>query len=194
MLDYILQFYNNYTIIFYFLLILIAIIEWPIIVLALSLLSAKLWFSYIFLFFISFMWDFIWDMIHYFIWRFFSKKFENKKDFKIIENINKKLEKHSLFDKIIVIKYTPPITSIWLIYLWYKEKNVFNFMKNIVPVIWFNSFIITFVWFYFWYLFVDNENFSYFIMVFFLSLAILYLWTKFITKYLIKKIYNDKNT
>ena len=194
MLDYILHFYNNYTIIFYFLVVFIAIIEWPIIILALSLVAGKLWFSFIFLYFISFLWDFIWDMIHYFIWRFFSKKYINKKDFKIIENINKKLERHSLFDKLIVIKYTPPITSIWLIYIWYKEKNVFRFMKNILFIVLFNSLFITVIWFYFWNLFVDNDNFSYFIMLFFFSLAIFYIWLKFITKYLIKKIYNDKNT
>lgn len=194
MLEYILHFYTNYTILFYILVVIIAIIEWPIIILALSLVAWKLWFSYFLLYSISFLWDFIWDMIHYWVWRFFSKRYENKQEFKILQDMNKKLEGHSLFDKLIVIKYTPPITSIWLIYLWYKEKNIWKFMKNDAWIVIFNALFITAIWYHFWNMFVNNDDFTYFMMLFFFSLALFYIWLKFITKYLIKKIYDDKNT
>ncbi len=194
MLDYILQFYNNYTIFFYVVVIFIAIIEWPIIILWLSLIAGKLWFSFIFLYIISFLWDFLWDIVHFFIWRLFSKKYKNRKEFEIIQKLSNRLEKHSLFDKLIVIKYSPPLTSIWLIYLWYKEKKVSKFIINDALLVAVNSLFITFIWFYFWSVFKNNNDFSNILILFFFSIVIFYIWLKYMTKYLIKKIINGKNT
>ncbi|MDD2871504.1 MAG: hypothetical protein PHS49_05945 [Candidatus Gracilibacteria bacterium] len=194
MLEYILHFYTNYTILFYILVVIIAIIEGPIIILALSLVAGKLGFSYFLLYSISFLGDFIGDMIHYGVGRFFSKRYENKQEFKILLEVNKKLEGHSLFDKLIVIKYTPPITSIGLIYLGYKEKNIWKFMKNDAGIVIFNALFITAIGYHFGNMFVNNDDFTYFMMLFFFSLALFYIGLKFITKYLIKKIYDDKNT
>jgi len=194
MLDYVLHFYNNYTIVFYLLVIFVAIIEWPIIIFGLSLMAWKIWISFISLYLISFFWDFVWDMLHYFFWRFLAKKLENKKDYSLIEKFNKQLEGHSLFDKLLVIKYTPPITSIWLFYLWYKERDILKFAKNDALIVWFNSLIITFIWYNFWNLFVNDKDFVWFLMWFFFSAVVFYIIIKFLAKFIINKIYNGKNT
>jgi membrane protein DedA with SNARE-associated domain len=134
MIDFALNFYNNYIIIFYILLVVAVILEWPITILILSLLSPKFWLSFLFVFFFSFLWEFFWDLLHYFIWRFFKKNIFKDKNYKLLENIEKKIEKRSLLDKLIVIKYTPPITSIWLIYMWFQKINLKKFTKDIVLI------------------------------------------------------------
>ncbi len=192
MLDYILHFYNNYTSVFYGLLIVWVIFEGPIIILALCLLSYSLNISYLTILFFSFLWDFWWDMIHYFIWRFFKKKIFKDKNYLLLEKLNKKLEGHSLLDKLIVIKFTPPITSMWLFYLWFNKTQLKSFIKNDLILSVFSSILITTIWYNFWYLFKNNTDFWYLIVLVFISFAFFYFLLKFISKYLINKILNDK--
>jgi membrane protein DedA with SNARE-associated domain len=192
MLDYALNFYNNYTTIFYILLVVSVIIEGPITILTLSFLAPKFWFSFILIYFFSFIWEFTWDLIHYFIWRYFKKNIFKDKNFKLLEKIENKLKYHSLFDKLIVIKYTPPITSIGLIYLWFQKVKLKRFIQNVVVFSLFNWILITFIWYYFWILFVNNNDLKYIIIWFMLSFLIIYFLSKIIASYFVKKILNEK--
>ncbi len=188
MLEYILHFYSDYTLIFYIFLIIAVILEWPITILSLSLVAPKLeiWFFEILLF--AFLWDFLWDLLHYFVWRFF-KWYIIKKDFKLIKKIEKKLKKHSLFDELIIIKYSPPITSLWLLYLWFSKIPISKFIKNDIFLCIFSSIFITSIWYNFWYLFKDNDNFILFITLVFISFIVFYFILRKFTWYIIKKIY-----
>lgn len=192
MLDYALNFYNSYTIIFYILLIIAVILEWPITILILCLLAPKFWFSFIFILIFAFLWEFLWDLMHYFIWRFFKKNIFKDKNFVFFEKIEKKLEKHSLFDKLVVIKYTPPITSIWLIYMWFQKIDIKKFIKNIFIFSVLNSILIVFIWFNFWKYFVNSNDFKYLIIWILISFLLVYLLLKLITSYFIKNILDEK--
>lgn len=192
MLDYALHFYNNYTVIFYILLIITVILEWPITILTLSLLSTTFWFSFIFVYIFAIIWELFWDILHYILWRFFKQNIFKNKNFEILERTEEKLKNHSLFDKLIVIKYTPPITSIWLIYLWYNKVDFKKFLKNIVIFSFLNWFLITFIWFYFWKYFVNKDDFKYLIIWLLFSFLLLYFLIKIISSYFIKKVLNDK--
>lgn len=192
MLDYALNFYNNYTVIFYILLIITVILEWPITILTLSLLSTSLWFSFIFVYIFAIIWELFWDILHYILWRFFKQNTFREKNFKLLEKIEEKLKNHSLLDKLIVIKYTPPITSIWLIYLWYHKVKFKDFLKNIIIFSLINWFIITFIWFYFWKYFINKDEFNYLIMWLLFSFLLLYFLIKIVGSYIVKKILNDK--
>lgn len=192
MLDYALNFYNNYTVIFYILLIITVILEWPITILTLSLLSTTFWFSFIFVYIFAIIWELFWDILHYILWRFFKQNIFKNKNFKLLEKTEEKLKNHSIFDKLIVIKYTPPITSIWLIYLWYQKVDFKSFLKNIVIFSIINWFLITFIWFYFWKYFVNKEDFKYLIIWLLFSFLLLYFLIKIVSSYFIKKVLNDK--
>jgi len=191
MFEYAILFYNNHELLFYLFLIIAVIIEWPITILALSLVAVNLWISFLVVFIFSFIWEFIWDILHYIIWRFFKTNIFKNKKFSLLEKIEKKLEKHSLFDKLIVIKYTPPITSIWLLYMWYNKINLLKFIKNISVFAIINWLIITSIWYNFWYFFKDKVDMNYLIITLFLSFLIFYFLVKYITKYIIKKIYGQ---
>jgi len=188
MLDYAIHFYNSYTILFYIFLVIAVILEWPITILALSLLSWKLWIGFFTILIFAFIWDFVWDLLHYIVWRFFKNKIL-KKDFSLVQKVENKLKWHSLIDKLIVIKYTPPITSLWLLYLWYAKTNFKQFIKAGVIISIISSIFITSIWYNFWYLFKDENDFRYLIILLFLSFVVFYFLLRVITKYLIKKIY-----
>lgn len=192
MLDYALQFYQNYIIIFYILLIIWVILEWPIIILTLSLLAPKFGLTFLFICLFSFIWEFIWDILHYIIWRFFKKNILKEKNFSLFKKFEKKLEHHSLMDKLIVIKYTPPITSIWLIYLWFQKTHFKKFLKNGAILAIFNAILITSIWYNFWKYFVIQDDFKYLIIWLMLCFLILYMSVKVTTNYLIKKILNAR--
>jgi hypothetical protein len=192
MIEYALQFYNNYTIIFYCILLVAVIFEWPIIILTLSLLAPKFWFTFIFICVFSLLWEFWGDLLHYFIWRVFKRNIFSDKNFSIFSKIEKKLENHSLMDKLIVIKYTPPITSIGLIYLWFQKTDFRSFVKNWFILAVFNAIIITSIWYNFWLLIKDKNDFEYLIMWLMLTFLIFYMLVKITSSYLIKKILNER--
>ena len=188
MLEYILNFYSEYTIIFYGLLVISVIVEWPIVILALSLVAPKLGIWFFEILFFAFLWDFFGDIILYFFGRFFSKK-----DLKLIKKIDKKLKNYSLLDKLIIIKYTPPLTFAWFVYLWYKKIKFKTFLKNIFVLSSLSAFFISIIWYNFWYLFKNNNNFVLFISLVFISFVIFYFIFRKITKYILKKIYEKKS-
>jgi len=190
MLDYAIHFYYTHKVFFYILLLVLVILEGPVIILSLSFLAVKFHFSFLDIYIFAFLWDFLWDLWHFLFWRFFSVKIL-KKDFSLVQKIDKKLKNHSLLDKLIVIKYTPPITSLGLIYLWFSKISFKNYIKNSFYISVFSAFFITFIWYNFWYLFKDKDNLVYLIFWSFLSFVVFYFLFKIITKYIIKKIYDS---
>ncbi|MFA5916609.1 MAG: hypothetical protein WC850_00055 [Candidatus Gracilibacteria bacterium] len=193
MIDYALSFYNNYTIIFYVLLTVTVILEGPITILTLALLAPKFGFSFLLIYSFGFIGEFFGDLAHYFVGRFFEKNLLSNKKYKVFEKIEKKLENHSLFDQIIVIKYIPPITSIGLLYLGFNKTNLITFIKNIIVFAGLNSLIITFIGFNFGILIKDRQEFEYIIIGIMISLLILYLTLKIISSFIIKKYLNGNN-
>lgn len=192
MLEYSLLFYNNYTFLFYIWIILAVIIEWPITILILSILATKINLSFFYVYAFAFFWEFLWDILHYFVWRFFKKNIVKDKEFKIFEKIEKKLVNHSLFDKLIVIKYTPPITSIWLLYLGFQKTNFKEFLINITIFSTFNSLIVTLIWYYFWAYFANKNELKYIIIWIMFGFLLLYLLIRVISYYFVKNILNGK--
>ncbi len=188
MFDYIIHLYVTHTIIFYIFLVVLVIIEWPITILTISLLAPKIGINFIEIFILAFIWDFVWDLLYYFAWKF-SKNKIIKKDFKVIKKIEDKLKKKSLLDEMIIIKYTPPITSIGLFYLWYINTNLQKFLKNWFFLSTFSAVIVTSIGYNFWYLFKDNNNFLLFITFIFISFVVFYFLFRKLTNFIIKKIY-----
>lgn len=193
MLEYITQFYSNYTLVFYILLVFVVIIEWPISVLWLSLIAPVLNISFFTILIFSFIWDFFWDLLHYATWRFFKTKLFQNKNYGFLEKVNSKLEKHSILNKLIVIKYTPPITSIWLLYLGFIKFDFTKFIKNDAVLCFISSIIISSIGYNFWYLFAWNQNnFEYMIIILFVSLIIIFFILKKIAYFIISKSLNDR--
>lgn len=192
MLEYAISFYNNYTIIFYLLLVTAVIVEWPITILTLSMLAPKLEIPFLVIYVLAFSWEFFWDLLHYVIWRFFKKNILKNKSFKTLEKAEEKLKNHSLFDKLIVIKYTPPITSIWLLYLWFNKTDFKEFSKYIFLISLFNWIVISFIWLNFWVFLKDNANLEYILMWIMFSLVILYLSMRVIWKTVLWRILKNK--
>lgn len=188
MFEYILHFYTNYTVLFYILLTITVILEWPITILALSLVAPTLSINFFIILLFSFLWEFLWDTLHYLFWKFFKTKVL-KKDFSIIKKIEERLKWHNLMDKLIVIKYTPPITSLWLLYLWYTKTDFKIFLKKDIVLCLFSAVFITSIWYNFWHLFKNQTDLKYLIILFFLSFIVFYFLFRTFTKYLIKKIY-----
>lgn len=188
-INYAITFYENYKIIFYLIIFIAVILEWPITVLSLAIFAPKLgiWFPTIFLF--AFLWDFLWDSLHFFVWRFVKWIVSKNKNFSKVEKLFKKIENYSFFDKLIIIKYTPPITSIWLLYMWFTKIWVKEFLlKNWVLCLT-SAIILSSLWIFIGEKFADNEN-----ILIYLFIAI---WAILITVYflskLIIKIVNKKN-
>lgn len=193
MLEYILNFYNNHIVLFYILLTFVVIIEWPITIIWLSLLSSFFNITYTTLFIYSFIGDFSWDVLHYLVWRFFRKKFYNKSKFDKLDYINEKLVNHSLIDKLIVVKFTPPITSIGLMYMWFQKINFKKFIVNDFFIVIITALIISSIWYNFWHIFIWNKNdFIYLLMILFFSFMVFYLIFKVFFKYIVSKIMYEK--
>lgn len=192
MFDYALSFYDNHLLLFYLFLIIAVILEGPITILAFSLIAVKFKISFFEVLIFSFIWEFFWDLLHYTIWRFFIWNIFKYKNFSILKKIQKKLKNNSLFEQLLVIKYTPIITNIWLLYLWYKKTNLIVFIKTVSIFAIINGIIITSIWFNFWYLFKDTSDFSYFIVLLFLAFLLFYFLIKIISKYVIKNFINKK--
>lgn len=189
MIDFAISFYNDYLVLFYLIIIIAVILEWPIVILTLTLLSAKLEIPFFVLIILALIWDFGWDLLHFFTWKIFHKKFEKSKKFKKFENFKEKIDNFPFFEKLIVIKYTPPITSIWLIYLWLNWEKTWNFIKYDFPISTFSSFLVLFIWHNFWQYFKNTDNFTYFFLAVWFAIFLLILSTKLIAKYILKKIY-----
>lgn len=194
MIDFAISFYNDYLVLFYLIVIIAVILEWPIVILTLTLLSAKLEIPFFVLIILALIWDFWWDLLHFFAWKIFHKKFEKSKKLKKFENFKEKINNFPLFEKLIIIKYTPPITSIWLIYLWLNWEKTWNFIKYDFPLCLFSSFLVLFIWYNFSEYFKNTDNLTYFFLAVWFSIFTLVFLSKFIIKIILKKIYKKYDT
>lgn len=193
MLEFAISFYENYTIFFYILAIIAVILEWPLTVLAISsFLAPKYGISFFWIFLLAFIWDFFWDLLHFYIWRFWknihSKIEKNKNFWKIIQ----KIDNYSITDKIILIKYTPPITSIWLIYLWATKMKLKNFLKIDILFCLISSFVVSIIWYFLWKWLQNETNISKIIFIVWIWIIFTYFIFKISFKIITKKI-EDKN-
>lgn len=188
--------HSEHFLLFYAVLIVILILEWPITILSISILAPKLWFWFPTIFILSFLWDLLWDLLFFIIWRFiwvnfFTKNESKKSKFDYIKKLEKQLKKHNFLDLLIVIKYTPPITSLGLIYLWFRNYSFKKFIWYSASLICFSSLIITSVWYFFWDKLKDSWNFweliTYFLIAFMIFYFIIKFWTKAIINYIFKK-------
>lgn len=193
MLEYAISFYNNFTILFYLIITIAVILEWPIVILTLILVSSKLGLPFYTIFILAFIWDFWWDLIHFLVWKFTKNFFLKKKKFQKIENLNKKIEKLSLIEKLLIIKFTPPITIIWLVYLWASKISLFELIKKDFFICIFSSTLIVLIWTKFWEYFKNSDNLALFLFLIWFAIFLLTFITKLIWKFLIKKIY-EKNS
>lgn len=181
--DYILSFYNNHYSIFILLLLLGVIIEWPVITFSVSLLATKLNFNFFEIWAISFFGDIVWDLIYFHIWKYIWNKFIKKDlNHKYLVKIDETIEKNHLFETLLMIKYTPPITIAGLAYLWFKKIEIKKFILSILPIIIFNSLLITSLWYFFGSYFLSSDNFSYTIIWIFFAFGLLYFIIKFLPK------------
>ena len=185
MFDFALSFYNQYTILFYVFLIGAVIIEGPITILGLSLIAPQLGFGFLFLYVFSFLWDFWGDILHFFVWRFFHMNVTKNKKFDLLEKLDIRLSKHSLFDTLLVIKFTPPLTSIGLLYLWYKHTPVLKFLKNDALLVSMSSFFIAGVWYIFGKTIANTNDFVYIISWLLFWFLVIYISLKFVSSYYI---------
>lgn len=126
---------GNYILLFFLLLA-----EGPIIGFIASHLSSMGYLNIFLVFIIYFLGDLLGDILHYFIGIFLSKthnRFFKKKFVKIdsllksknVRYMDKLIEK-DLFLALLVIKLTPPISSIGLISLGIRKTNILKFIKN----------------------------------------------------------------
>ncbi len=191
-LSSIVTFYGSHEFLFFFFLILALIIEWPAIILWISLLAPQLGFSFVEIFLLSFVGDFIGDMIHYIIWRYFANRFpaikQKTEKWQRIQALESKLSKQKLLDLLVVIKYTAPLTSLGLLYLGYKKVNFKSFALNTFILIACSSLIISSLGYFFASKFSSTENFSYFVVIILAGLGLLYLIITYLSKLLIHKI------
>lgn len=178
----------------YWILVPLMIIEWPIITITLALLSHHLGISFWLLLILSFVWDFMWDVIHYYVGIFSQKKIlqYQQKNNKYLAWIDSKIDHKSLLDTLIVVKYFPPITSIGLLYLWFKRTNLTKFMLYDAAIVMVNSIVLVTIWYYFWWYVTSSSNTSYIIAGILISLGAIYFAAKYIRSLIVKHITHDK--
>nr|MDD3719977.1 hypothetical protein [Candidatus Gracilibacteria bacterium] len=191
LLDYIIGLYNNHEVIFFILLVFIIAIESRITIFGLVILSPKLGLNFLDIYLFLFFGELLGDTIHYGFGRFFSKFFiNNKQENKVsyVKNLQEKLKDKPTFDLLMIIKYTPPITSIGLIYLGFEKYNFKKFILNDLILLFFSSTIITSILFYFGGLLKNNDNLTLFFSEVLIVFMIIFLTIKYISKFIIKKI------
>ena len=178
---------------FYALAVVAVILEWPITVLAISsFIAPKYWLSFWLIFALAFIWDFVWDLLHFYIWKFWKNIHKKIRESKKFGTIIKKIDSYSYFDKLIIIKYTPPITSAWLIYIWASKWDIKEFIKKDGFLCVLSSLVVSIIGYSLWKILWDQTNISYVLLGIGFAFIFLYFLSKYIFKYIIDKI-NEKN-
>lgn len=124
---------------FYFIFLLLALIEGPIICFTVGYFSNIYEINIFAIYIIAFLGDFLGDIIHYFVGMYFNKvKFIHNRIKKIKIEHDKKL-----FKNMLILKLTPPLTSAGLLHIGYKKTNFKTFVLNamILSIIFSFSFV-----------------------------------------------------
>lgn len=66
----------------------------------------------------------------YQIQKFFKIRFDNRK----FKKLQTQIDRYPLLEKLIIIKYTPPLTSLGLVYLGFSSVRVWEFIKYTLPL------------------------------------------------------------
>lgn len=137
MLDYALSRYDQYFVFFYLLLILLLLLEWPITIFTLSLLAPKLnlWPQHLLL--LALIGDFGGDLLHFYLGKYghhLQKLFKRTLNSRTITTLKRNIDRYPLLEKLIIIKYTPPLTSAGLIYLGFSQIKTKDFIHYTFPL------------------------------------------------------------
>ena len=92
-------------------------------------------------FILAIIWDAWGDIIHFLVGKY-SKKLISKIPFvskikiknQSFLNFYQKIKEYPLLEKLIIIKYTPPLTTPGLLYLWSSELDFYHFLKSTLPL------------------------------------------------------------
>ncbi len=137
MLEFALDFFQNHQRRFYALITIAVILEGPIVILTLTSLSESLEIPLFIIFLFAIIGDTGGDILHFFVGRY-GKKILNLLPFKIKNQhflkIRKTIEDYPLLEKLIIIKYTPPITSAGLFYLGATSLSFKTFFLTTLPL------------------------------------------------------------
>lgn len=141
MLEFALEFYHNYHIIFYLFLTIAVILEGPIVILTLTSLSGVLGIPIRVVICFAIVGDAGGDILHFLLWKY-AKKILNlipalnrlKIQNQTFLSFEQKINNYPLLEKLIIIKYTPPITSAGLIYLGSSGLSFRKFLLATLPL------------------------------------------------------------
>ena len=156
MLDFALSFASQHTFLFYSLVLIALLLEGPIVIFTLTALSWPLQIPLWMIFILAVFGDAGGDILHFLAGKY-TKKLISKIPFltKIqIKNqtflsFYKKIHNYPLLEKLIIIKYTPPITSAGLLYLGSSGLKFYDFLKNTLPLCLISSIIVFSIWVFF---------------------------------------------
>ena len=182
MLDFALSFASQHTFLFYSLVLIALLLEGPIVIFTLTALSWPLQIPLWMIFILAVFGDAGGDILHFLAGKYTKNLISKIPFFTKIQIKNqtflsfyKKIHNYPLLEKLIIIKYTPPITSAWLLYLGSSGLNFYRFLKSTLPLCLFSSIIVFTIWVFF----STRTNFSNHIEFVLFSLGIgIFLLTK----------------
>lgn len=182
MLDFALSFATQHIFLFYSLVLIALLLEGPIVIFTLTALSWPLQIPLWMIFILAVFGDAGGDILHFLAGKYTKNLISKIPFFTKIQIKNqtflsfyKKIHNYPLLEKLIIIKYTPPITSAWLLYLGSSGLSFYRFLKNTLPLCLFSSIIVFTIWVFF----STRTNFSNHIEFVLFSLGIgIFLLTK----------------
>lgn len=156
MLDFALSFATQHTFLFYSLVLIALLLEGPIVIFTLTALSWPLQIPLWMIFILAVFGDAGGDILHFLAGKYTKNLISKIPFFTKIQIKNqtflsfyKKIHNYPLLEKLIIIKYTPPITSAWLLYLGSSGLNFYRFLKSTLPLCFFSSIIVVTIWVFF---------------------------------------------
>jgi membrane protein DedA with SNARE-associated domain len=178
-------------VLFFLILIIFLIFEGPWVLLILAALAPKLGLSFWHIYLLSVLGDLLGDVMRYGIGRYANNLTYIKQRVEklpTIKLIDEKIENNKLLDVLILVKYSPIVATLGLMYLGYKKIDFKQFLIYVTVMIAIYSFILSFVGYYFGKVFAGTDNFSYFVIGLSVGIIILYFLTRRFSRLLLRKI------
>lgn len=198
MLEYLLDIATTSEGLFYGGILIAVLLEGPMVVLSLTMLAGKINLGFWFLFFLSLFGDFGGDLLHFLLGRYGNKLLKYRKLIpkpEKLSQLNKKIKNYPLLEKLIIIKYTPPITTLGLIYLGSTDLKIADFIRNTLPLCTISSLMV--LSFGYWFSVFLGEDFPlwWLLLCLWIALFTLVKSIRFLSQYIIKLIEkkNKKN-
>ena len=139
MIDFALTFAHQYPVIFYSIIIIALLLEGPIVIFTLTSLSWVLNLPLWLIFILAIIWHACGDILHFLVGKYSKKLIIKNQSFL---NFYQKIKEYPLLEKLIIIKYTPPLTTPGLLYLWSSELDFYHFLKSTLPLCLISSIIV----------------------------------------------------